>query len=111
MQITQGTTGITRQVATTDTAATLPNNVLYADGQTDGPKATAVHISVESNPLRFAFNVDPTQAGLGHLAGDGDTIRVVGFNNIEAMKVISSGAGSPATMQVTAEFGQGVEAS
>ena len=109
MIVTQGKAGVTETVATTDTAAALPDSVLYSDGNPGtGAQAIAVYISVEANDARYGFNVDPTQAGLGHVLTAGDSIRIVGVENVQAFKVISSGAGAASSLQVTPEYGHGV---
>jgi len=113
MKVEQFKTGKTQIFNTTDTAAGLPDAILFDDGTPTGAKAQAVFISCEGNACRYALGVDPTNdagTGLGHpLLVDG-SIRIVGEENIASgqLKFISKVGGFAAKLQVTAEFGHGV---
>lgn len=108
MIVQQGQAGITRQQASTNTAAQLSLEIRKANKvDDDAGAAQAVHVSVEGAAIRYAFGVDPTTGGLGHLLSDGETIRIAGADNVEALKVVSAEADTAATLHATPEFGKG----
>lgn len=97
--------GNTEQVDSTDSAQQLPSD--SRTHPSTGAAAQAVFITLEGNPIRYAFGVDPTQDGgtaLGHILAAGDSIRLAHPDAITDFKFISQAAGAAGTLQITAEF-------
>lgn len=101
---TMGTMGVTTRVASSDTAAAFAAGLLLSS--TGSRVATAATISVETNNVRVAFNVTPTQGstGVGHLMYPGDSWRIVGRENLDQFKFISAANGVAGAIVVTMEY-------
>jgi hypothetical protein len=96
--------GTTVAFATTDTSTLLTAAINNAYGSAiDFTKVKAVLITVETNPARIAFGVTAT-TGLGHVIASGSSLRLPSQSLIRSARIISAGAGSAATLQVTLEY-------
>ena len=111
IKVVPETAGTTQQDDSTNTAQNLPDGVLYKDGDSsniaNANKCSAVFITCEDNPIRYAFNTDPTNdsgTGLGHILAAGEAIRLASFDEATNFKFISQVAGSHGTLQMTAEY-------
>lgn len=97
-----GRPGSTYQVSTTNAAAALATNKMTQ--AVTGKLAESAVITVENNPIRYAFTSTPTQGGLGHKANPGDIIKLNSRKAITDFKHISDGSGNHAVLQVTPSF-------
>ena len=96
-----GDPGITQKGTLGDTAALLTS---YCTVDTT-KEIIGVLITVETNPVRFAFNdTAPTQAGVGHILTAGQSIKLTNTTQVESMRVINHTNGSNAVLQITLEY-------
>jgi len=105
---TQGSVFTATQYAySTDEAQSLPANVIATTGTN---RAVAVYITCETADIRWTVGgVDPVQeslptVGLGHILYETYSIRIVNGDWIRSFRFISEAAGTPAKIQITAEF-------
>jgi len=100
VQIVGGKPGTTYLYTTTNTAAALDSAKLTTAG--DYPKkCNSVMIGVLDNDISYAFVSTPVAGGLGHKAGDGDTIKLQSWAAASKFKVVSEGAGAHARLMIT----------
>jgi len=108
-QLHVGSPGVTYSVASTDAAQALAAAKLYLDGvdhTTDADykfRAVAVHITIDTEPIRIAFGVNPTTS-LGHRYLINSILPLASWADITNFKFISAVAGQHATLQVTVYF-------
>jgi hypothetical protein len=98
-----GDPGVTEKGTLGDTAALLTS---YCTVDTT-KEIIGVLISVETNPIRFAFNgTTPTQgaAGVGHKLSSGQSMKLTNTSQVETMRVINHDNGSNAILQITLEY-------
>lgn len=89
---------------TTDTSQLLTTAIDAALGSSgDYGKVKAVLITAETNAARIAFGVTATTS-LGHVLAAGSSLRIPSSSLTQAARIISSVAGSHATLQVTLEY-------
>ena len=94
---------ITYKVASTNAVQTLAAAKLVTAG--DHPKnCNSVSITVETANIRYAFGVDPTQAGLGHLVGDEGIVKLNSYKAARDFRFISAAAGVHGAFQITIGF-------
>lgn len=99
---TMGSIGVTTKLTSSDTAQSLPASLLT--DPTSGKPLMAATFFVETNSIRIAIGATPTQAGLGPKLADGDSIRIVGIENLVHFMYISATAGQHAPIQVLPEY-------
>ena len=99
---TMGTIGVSTKLTSTNTAQALPSTLLV--DPTSGRDIAAATLVFETNDIRIAFNVDPTQAGLGVNMEDGDSYRIVGTENLKSFKFISAVNNVHGSVQVVPEY-------
>ena len=96
---------ITYQVNSTNTAQIIAVAKQYVLGSNKNEKPChGASITVETNDIRYAFGVAPTQSGglgLGHLAGDGDVIKLNSYKAVRDFQFISNVAGAHAMLTIT----------
>lgn len=61
-------------------------------------------ITVEDNPIRFAWGTDPTQAGVGHVLASGQSIKLTNYRQITDFRFINHTNGDDAIIQITPEI-------
>lgn len=66
--------------------------------------AKAVLINCETYDCRFAFGVNPTVSGLGHLLSNGEWRYVINPTAVKNIRFINKTAGQNAVLTVTPEF-------
>lgn len=96
LRLTPGITKIVDQAAA-DTAEALDSSVYIVDGE----KPVAALISVTTNNVHYAYNVDPVEAGLGHLGLEGSEIILQSTDEIEDFRFINAVALEQVTLTVT----------
>ena len=102
----EGIPGITTRVAATDAVQYLAAAIYTLNSS----PAKSVIISCETQQVRYAFEVDPTQgaAGLGHILYVGQTIELNSGRLIREFRFINAQLVTEGAMQVTALFESGV---
>jgi len=103
MSVQAGAPGPTTRLAASDTAQSLPSNVITKDGK----DAVAVLITCEENDIRFALGgVTPTQgaSAVGHVLAVGESIRLASPEAVTTFKFINKTNGQNGVIQVTPEF-------
>ena len=85
----------TQKVTSSDTAASLPTNVL---------KCQAVLITVENASIRFCVGGSTPTTSLGHVVANGDSLRLTNPAQVSSFKYISAVGGSAASLMITGEF-------
>jgi hypothetical protein len=98
---TRGSMGPTFVLTSTDTATGLAANKLT---DANGRVMCAATFVCETNPIRIAVEVDPTQAGLGWKLNDKDVVRIIGRENLKDFKFISAANGVHGKLQVLPEY-------
>lgn len=92
---------VTQTVQSSDSVAYLPANVIT----TTGRRASAVFITCEDANIRWTVGgVDPIAASLGHILYNSNSIRISNGQWIRTFRYVSAAAGTPARLQITAEF-------
>ena len=102
----EGIPGITTRVVASDVVQYLAAAIYTLNSS----PAKSVIISCETQQLRYAFEVDPTQgaAGLGHILYVGQTIELNSGRLIREFRFINAANAVDGFMQVTALFESGV---
>lgn len=107
VNIVGGRPTTTYQVNSTDAAQIIALSK-QAQGSGDmGQKCKGALITFEIEDVRYAFTATPTQSGglgLGHLAGDGDTLKLQSNKAVRDFKFISNVAGTHAMLTITIGF-------
>ena len=101
VKIVGGQPGTTYLYTTTDTAAALDSAKLTRGSGNAARKCNSVMITVLDNDISYAFVSTPVAGGLGHKAGDGDTIKLQSWGAASKFKVVSEAAGSHARLMIT----------
>lgn len=102
-ELTPGTTF--NESITDATVVTLTDSQKYKGGAAGTGDAQALIITPESYPIRIAWGTDPSNATpLGNLIEAGQTERIVGFNFIDDLRIISAVPNTTAEVSFTAEF-------
>lgn len=102
----EATAGTTFFVTTNDTVQVITTSQ-YTDSSGNLAKSMLVSINgyTTNNRLRFAFGVNPVQAGNGHvLDAIDDTIRIDGIDFIKNFRFINDVNGTNFTVSLTMEF-------
>ena len=99
---TMGSMGVTTLLTSTDTAQSLPSTLLT--GPTSARPLAAATLVFETNNIRIAIGATPTQAGLGPLMYAGDSMRIVGRENLNDFRYISAANGVHGKIQVIPEY-------
>lgn len=103
---TWGIAGTTIAEASTDIAQSIDDGTTILFKNSDGVLISALFITCTNNPLRYAFNETPIEAGLGHiLPKDQPPVRILGTANIRAFRYISSTFGNHAAISFTPFYG------
>jgi len=93
-----GKAGTTASMTSSNTAQLLTSTLRISS---DGIRSNGAIISVESEAIRYAFNEDPTIAGLGHICMAGSGIVLNSPQMVNSFKFISAATSTPATLQIT----------
>jgi hypothetical protein len=72
--------------------------------QYNGKNVVGLLITCETNPIRFSWGADPTQAGLGHVLAVGASLKLTNHKQIIDFRFINQNNGSNAILQVTPEI-------
>ncbi len=99
---TMGSVGTTTKLTSTNTAQSL-SAALLTDSAS-GRKLAAATFIFEENDIRIAIGATPTQAGLGPLMYPGDSMRIVGIENLTNFMYISADSGVHGYIQVIPEY-------
>lgn len=92
----------TRTYTSTDVAQNLPDSII---NRGDNRQPSAILITCETANIRWTVGGNvPTQAGRGHILYDQQSLRIADWEWIRTFSYISAAAGTPATLQITAEF-------
>jgi hypothetical protein len=97
-----GVVGVHTRLTSTDTAQSLPAGLLL--DTTLNLKIKAATFMFETNHIRVAIGATPTQAGIGFLMEEGDSIRITGYANLANLKYISAANGVAGYIQVMPEY-------
>lgn len=100
--VVNGTPGTTTKVASTNTAQTFAAGLLKSSGK----PAVGCTITLEDQPIRYAFGTNPISDGgteLGHVLAADASIRLTGVM-IHDFRFISKVAGSHGQLMVTMEY-------
>lgn len=90
----------TQTVVSSDAVATLPAAIIAL-----ATRASAVYITCETANIRWTVgSVDPIAASLGHILYSAQGIRIVNGQWIRTFRYVSAVAGTPARLQITAEY-------
>jgi len=87
-----------------DAAETLIDDVTGFVAQSSDVNVTAVLITCETNDIRFAWGVDPTQAGLGHILYTGQSLKLSNHKQVIDLRFINKTNGANAVLQITPEL-------
>ena len=95
----------TYQVNSTNTAQGIADAKKYvASSNVNDKPCHGAMITIETNDIRYSFSTTPTQSGglgVGHLAGDGDALKLNSFKAVNDFKFISNIAGAHAMLTIT----------
>ena len=98
-----GVPGVTFRMASTDIAQALtPTNLINAAGR----RAIAVLITCETQNIRFAFGVTPTEgaSGLGHIIYPEGSFNMASARAAQTFRFISAAAGVHGALLITPFF-------
>jgi len=109
-----GTPGITVKHTSTDSVQRLTDVTGMVMKSGDNKNVDKVLITVETNPIAFAWGADPAPTGVGHRlapwAATGDPFLVLeGSKAIFGFRFISYAAQSAGIMQITPFYRKGVK--
>lgn len=99
-----GRPGTTYQVDSTNTAQSLAAAKLIITAGEDKTHCNGAAITLEGYDIRYSFTATPTAGTLGHLAGDGDLIKLQSYKSARDFKFISNVAGNHCTLTITIGF-------
>lgn len=93
---------VTQTVQSSDDVAYLPANIIVSTGR----RASAVFITCEDASIRWTVGgVDPSRAtSLGHILYSSGSVRLSNGQWIRTFRYTSAAAGTPARLQITAEY-------
>lgn len=94
-----GTPDATQTLTSSDTSTSFSASLLTISGRA----AQGAIITTETNPIRIAFDTDPTQGAspVGHLLAVGSYMRLSGEDLMTGFHYISAISGNHGTLQVT----------
>ena len=89
----------------TDVTGYYNQFTVYA-GTLQETKSNVVRVTItcEDHDIRFAFNLVPTQAGLGHVLTAGSSVVISGHKNVSNFNFINKTNGADAVLQITPEL-------
>lgn len=100
-EITRQESGITFTVPTTDTAVSLLISQLTS---ASGKLAVSALISARNNGVKFAFGVNPTVAGIGHLLATDEKIRIDGVAFLQNIRFVNAVSAANANVDISLSF-------